>query len=116
MPGTVFREPILLGNNDDAHKIFEVITGQVTLDFGSAAGLAGQYGTATGTLVGARTGMMFFIGPWDVAAANVSGTAVVPISIICQTADTISVSALNSHTAAIDMGSAQYPVLGIRRT
>lgn len=113
---TKLNEGIWVGNNDDAHKVQELVAAQVTLDFSSAALGGGAYGTASGVMPGARSGMMFFIGPWDVSPANISASAVVPVSIICQTADTITVSATTFATAAIDMGSAQYPVIGIRRT
>lgn len=112
MPGTVHREPIFVGNNDDAHRIVEMITQTVTIDFGAVGLSASAFASASASVPGAKANMMFFLSPATGGIATNSAIAIV--QAVSNTADTVTFTAANYTTANIDAGAITWNLLGVK--
>lgn len=114
MPGTVFREPILIGDNDDLHKVMELVSANVNVTFNATGLSASALSSATGTFPGCKPGMLFFFGPANAGAVNATSSAVQIVRAECLTAGTINLSAANFTTGTFTPGTATFPFLGVR--
>lgn len=88
--------------------LFEVIgAGSFTINFGDAATGSGTFSVAQITVAGAALGDMVLVGPGiDVIDAALVGAVT--------TADTVDIVLLNNSGAAINLGSADFPVVVLR--